>query len=1571
MAIVKFNSEEGFSVGYNPIDVVDANGNVVANVLNVTTSAALGSIGSITILGGSNGQAIVTDGLGNLSFSNISPGGGTPQGPYGALQYNNFGNLAGDANLYYNPLLGILYSPVYSGDAALLSNVPGPNVVGTVPNANYAAFSNLATFSNVANQVAQANQPNITGVGNLVNLSVVGTANIGNLNSGNISASNYFIGNGAYITYVEGNAVVGTVANANYAVFSLNTINSNAANSALNVIGSSQPNITAVGSLGNLVVIGNANVDFVEANGMISNSSLLVKGDTTMLGNLIVYGNTIYADVQSLVVKDPIIEMGGNPNGAPLTANDGFDRGSLMHYYDSLPIDAFLGWNSSNAEFTAASNVSLVNNTITIHSLGNLRANVFIGNGAGLANIVAANINGTIANATFADDANFAYYAGNITENAQPNITSLGTLSNLTVSGNVDASNANLGDLVYANFFIGDGSNLSSINGGNVTGTVANATYAVSTDTANTAATVTTASQPNITSIGILSSLSVSGNIEVANANLGSQAVANYFSGNAYNMFGMLAANIIGEIANANYSTFAGDVINSSQPNITTVGNLVSLTVVGNIDATNANLGNAVVANYFIGSGANLANIQAANIIGIVANATYADDAGNSTNAVNATTALTAGTVTTASQPNITSVGTLITLSVTGNINVGNADLGNTAIANYFVGNGNALANIYGPNVNGIVANANFAAYSEQANTANAAVLAGTVTTAAQPNITSVGILTSVSVTGNANIGNLNSSANGSFVGNVTANTFVGNFSGVILSNVAAPGNNYELIFNDSGNIGASNAFSFNSSTNVATLNGNLIVSSDITRDSKTVITYVVQSGAPANAKPGDGWYDVDNDRTYTYTYDGVSYQWVDVTSGYLNANTSAVANTLVLRDINGNVTANVFNGNNAILTNLTVNTSIIGNVASFADAVYANGNVTQPHQLATKEYVDQQTTAGLHIHTPVRVATTATLNATYNNGGNTLTVIDITGNSTFTTSANHNLSIDDTIVPTTTTNGLTAGTAYFVYSTPASNTFTLSTTFHGAQANTFTNGTGLSISVTANPGMGATLTNAGTQAALQIDTVSLLLNDRVLVKNQSNAFENGVYEVSNVGNVSTNWVLTRAADADQYHPQDTNGLGEGDYFYVTDGFVGAGDSFVLTTEGVIIIGTTNLTYTLFSAAVTYSGVSPIVVSGQLISLANTTGSSDVVVLANTPTLITPIIGDASGTTLSLTGNLTSANANLGNAVYANFFIGSGNNLSNIQATSITGTVANANYSAYAGDVVNASQGNITSVGILTSLSVSGNITVANADLGNLAIANYFSGNGANLYSLNGANVTGTVANATHASTANTVVDASQGNITSVGILTSLSVSGNIDVGNANLGNLATANYFAGNAANLFGIPGANVTGTVANASHASTANTVVDSTQSNITSVGTLTSLSVNGNISASGNVSFTGNIAGNNITANSVGSKDFKSLRSNIVVTTNTVVDEFAVSTYRTAKYIVQAQGDIGYQSVEVLLVHNNTDSFITIFASVYSNAEVITISSNVVTGNTKLYATAVGANTTVNLLSMYVLD
>lgn len=110
---------------------------------------------------------------------------------------------------------------------------------------------------------------------------------------------------------------------------------------------------------------------------------------------------------------------------------------------------------------------------------GNISANYFIGNGASLT--------GTVANASHASTAN------TVTTGAQPNISSVGTLSFLSVGGNVNA----LGNM-HAAFFKGNGSQLTGI-------------------TVSSAATVTSNAQPNITSVGNLSSLSVTGNIRVAN----------------------------------------------------------------------------------------------------------------------------------------------------------------------------------------------------------------------------------------------------------------------------------------------------------------------------------------------------------------------------------------------------------------------------------------------------------------------------------------------------------------------------------------------------------------------------------------------------------------------------------------------------------------------------------------------------------------------------------------------------------------------------------------------------------------------------------------------------------------------------------------------------------------------------------------------------------------------------------------------------------------------------------------------------------------------------------------------
>jgi hypothetical protein len=280
---------------------------------------------------------------------------------------------------------------------------------------------------------------------------------------------------------------------------------------------------------------------------------------------------------------------------------------------------------------------------------------------------------------------------------------------------------------------------------------------------------------------------------------------------------------------------------------------------------------------------------------------------------------------------------------------------------------------------------------------------------------------------------------------------------------------------------------------------------------------------------------------------------------------------------------------------------------ATFGSTVLLDADPTLALQAATKQYVDNQVTAGLHLHEPVLVETTGNLNATYVQGGTTFNITTITGTDTVTTSVNHGLSVGDQIWLTSTAgNGLSINTAYFVFSTPALNQLTLSLTFGGAQITGLTNATGLTYATRANSGVGATLTNAGTQAALSIDNVALSVGNRVMVRLQTNGFENGVYTVTTVGTGSTNWVLTRATDSNKVNPADPDGVGTGDYYYTQDGDLNAGDSHVLTTEpNTMIIGYTTLTYTQFSGAVTYTGGTNIDVTGQIISLTGTVAATN------------------------------------------------------------------------------------------------------------------------------------------------------------------------------------------------------------------------------------------------------------------------------------------------------------------------------------------------------------------------------
>jgi hypothetical protein len=140
-----------------------------------------------------------------------------------------------------------------------------------------------------------------------------------------------------------------------------------------------------------------------------------------------------------------------------------------------------------------------------------------------------------------------------------------------------------------------------------------------------------------------------------------------------------------------------------------------------------------------------------------------------------------------------------------------------------------------------------------------------------------------------------------------------------------------------------------------------------------------------------------------------------------------------------------------------------------------------------------------------------------------------------------------------------------------------------------------------AGVGVGATLTNAGTKAAFAPDGPTASIGDRILIYNQTNAFENGIYEVTTIGTPDpggTNWVLTRTSDADTYALKNPNGLGAGDAFFITAGDTGAGETYVMNTVGVITFGTTAITFVQVSDSTLYTAGNGLqLTSGTVFSL--------------------------------------------------------------------------------------------------------------------------------------------------------------------------------------------------------------------------------------------------------------------------------------------------------------------------------------------------------------------------------------
>ena len=132
--------------------------------------------------------------------------------------------------------------------------------------------------------------------------------------------------------------------------------------------------------------------------------------------------------------------------------------------------------------------------------------------------------------------------------------------------------------------------------------------------------------------------------------------------------------------------------------------------------------------------------------------------------------------------------------------------------------------------------------------------------------------------------------------------------------------------------------------------------------------------------------------------------------------------------------------------------------------------------------------------------------------------------------------------------------------------------------------------------GFGATLTADTNRTFDSLDGVSIPIGGRVLVKDQTNAAQNGVYTLTNNGSGSTPWVLTRATDTDN-NPEGE--ISEGDFTFVQSGNVNISKGFIMSTSGTIVIGTSNIVYSQFNASEAVIAGTNISKTGATIAVAN------------------------------------------------------------------------------------------------------------------------------------------------------------------------------------------------------------------------------------------------------------------------------------------------------------------------------------------------------------------------------------
>jgi hypothetical protein len=468
-----------------------------------------------------------------------------------------------------------------------------------------------------------------------------------------------------------------------------------------------------------------------------------------------------------------------------------------------------------------------------------------------------------------------ATLAGDVTNAAQANITSVGTLTSATVTGNVDAGNVNATTAVVATYFAGDGANLTNLPSGSNSAAIANGTSNVDIPAVDGNINISSAGNANIaivtgTGVNVTGTLNATGVITgdgsglsaIAGANV-SGAVALATDATTANAVALANVSGAGNIASINIDGAVGNILygngvfapagagsnsaaianGTSNINIATADGSATIGIGGvgdivTVSGTAVTVVGGVAATYVSGDGANLTalaganvtgavpfasvanSVAGANVSGTVALATLATDAttANAVAGANVAGAVTfAGTANAMAGANVTGE---VTFAATANAVAGanvSGEVAFAATANAVAGanvsgtinlatfattaNAVAYANVSGTPTLGNISTINIdgsastVLYGNGAFAAITATTAGTVTSAAQPNITSTGTLTSLTVNGALGVtgsgvitgdgGGISNIAVGNLVGTVNLATFAGTANAVAGANVS------------------------------------------------------------------------------------------------------------------------------------------------------------------------------------------------------------------------------------------------------------------------------------------------------------------------------------------------------------------------------------------------------------------------------------------------------------------------------------------------------------------------------------------------------------------------------------------------------------------------------------------------------------------------------------------------------------------------------------------------------------------------------------------------------------------